>query len=111
MLIDLRWAELENRRKNIRLTFLYKIVNNKVEISVEDIDSFVVRRTTRCGSRLGKSDIEFNQKLHLPSAKTNQFQKSFVIRTIPQWNKLPVDILESSSIEAFKNKLEQMLYL
>ena len=82
---------------------MYKIVNNKVDIDLCDISTQIVDRTTWRGARLG---INFNQKLFLPSAKSTNFRKSFAIRTIPEWNKLPVDILQSSSLEAFKSKLD-----
>ena len=82
---------------------LYKIVNYKVEIELCDISTQIVDRTTRRGAKLG---TDFNQKLFLPSAKSTNFRKSFAIRTIPEWNKLPVDILQSSSLEAFKSKLD-----
>ena len=82
---------------------LYKIVNYKVEIELCDISTQIVDRTTRRGAKLG---TDVNQKRFLPSAKSTNFRKSFAIRTIPEWNKLQVDILQSSSLEAFKSKLD-----
>lgn len=102
----LGWAELETRRKAIRLSFIYKVLNNKVEITIQDLDSYIVDRTTRRGHKLG---TQFNQKLHLPSAKSTNFRKSFMCRSVPEWNNLPVDTLESSSLTAFKSKLDSLL--
>ena len=103
MLTELKWAELQTRRKDIRLSFLYKIINNKVDISLSDLDTYIVDRTTRRGASSGTS---FNQKLFLPRAKTSIRSQSFIFRSVPEWNTLPLDTLQSSSIDAFKSKLD-----
>ena len=70
LLNDLKWAELEQRRKNIRLSLLYKIVNYKVEIELCDISTQIVDRTTRRGAKLG---TDFNQKLFCPAQSQQTF--------------------------------------
>ena len=99
LLTELKWAELKSRRKDIRLSFLYKIINNKVEISLSDLDTYIVDRTTRRGGNTGSG---FNQKLFSPRAKTTVRRHLFILRSVPEWNTLPLDTLQSSSIDAFK---------
>ena len=103
LLTELKWAELKTRRKDIRLSFLYKIINSKVEICLSDLDTYIVDRTTRRGASSGSG---FNQKLFLPRAKTAVRRHSFIIRSVPEWNTLPLDTLQSSTIDAFKSKLD-----
>ena len=95
LLTELKWAELKTRRKDIRLSFLYKIINSKVEICLSDLDTYIVDRTTRRGASSGST---FNQKLFLPRAKTAVRRHSFIIRSVPEWNTLPLDTLQSSSM-------------
>ena len=61
LLTELKLAELKTRRKDIRLLFLYKIIN-KVEISLSDLDTYIVDRSTRRGASSGSG---FNQKLFI----------------------------------------------
>jgi hypothetical protein len=105
LLKTLEWAELADRRRNQRLILLHKIVNNQVDITCDDIGTYVVQRITRRGSKLGESGAVFNKKLYQPRAHTNTLQKAFVIRTIPVWNNLPVEVLQASSSTAFKSRL------
>ena len=96
LLQELKWAELADRRKSLRLSFLYKILNNHVDIQCSDLG---IKPNTR-PSRLGRN----RNKLFWPRAKTEIFKKSFAIRTISDWNSLPDESVTAGSVTAFKNQ-------
>ena len=73
---DLGWTDLLTRRKNYRLTSLYKILNGLIAVPVSD---------RRANTTLG--------------------QNYFLYKTIPDWNHLPPAAIESRSIAAFKSQL------
>jgi len=78
MLQDLQWQPLKERRREIRLTLLFRIVQGKIAIPVEDI-------LTRADARTrSQHDYKFR---HI-SANTQQY-KNFFVPTVPQWNTLP----------------------
>ena len=50
-----------------------------------------------------------NELLRVPSSKTNIFENSFTITAAKQWNELPLEVRNSSSLNAFKNTLKMYL--
>ena len=92
MMNDLEWPLLEHRRKNIRLTLLFKLVNGLVAIPPDDLLTPNVGRT-RSASNLDYKQYRCNTNIHM---------NSFVPRTIKDWNSLPADIKRADSIDKFK---------
>ena len=78
---ELQWETLQERRRIQRMIFVYKILNGQVAVPAELIDLELVARTSRG---------DYNQqKLYKPRTHTTEYHKSFVHRTIPEWNSLP----------------------
>ena len=96
---DLGWTDLQTnvRRKNFRLTSLYKIFNGLIAVPVSDLLTPADERT-RGGHKKSFKHIRANTTLG---------QNSFLYKTIPDWNHLPVPpaAIESRSIAAFKSQL------
>jgi len=98
MIQELEWKELEQRRKDIRLTMLYKIVHEIVHIPKEGILIPADKRT--------RSEHEY--KYRVPIQETNEYKHSFFPKTIPQWNCLPKALTRSDTVDAFKHGLKDI---
>lgn len=95
MLQNLKWTTLAERRKDARLTMLYKIVNHKIAI---DSDSYLFPANTRTRSK--------NNKKFIPYATSiDAYKYSFFPRTVPEWNNLDQCVIDCESVEAFKAAL------
>ncbi len=115
MLQDLELLPLQERRKNIRLQLLYKIINGLVPaIPPEDYLKPVqnkrrIRPTTFDGFNsknfVKNYQINHTQGLTVPSAKTDIYKNSFFIRTIKDWNLLEEETVTATSLENFKTRL------
>jgi hypothetical protein len=95
---NLKWQTLQIRRRNQRLTFVYKMINDLIAVPVLD---YLTRASTRTRSN-------HPHKFNHVQASTNQFKNSFFPRTIVDWNRLTEDTVCSSSVDSFKNKLSRM---
>ncbi|KAI8514688.1 hypothetical protein Bbelb_072790 [Branchiostoma belcheri] len=84
MLEQLQWPTLQNRRRNNRLTMLYKITQGLACVSCEALKLLPGNSTRR---RRGHSQ----QYQQLP-CRTNYRQYSFLPRTIRDWNSLPEEL-------------------
>ena len=95
MLNDLNWPSLAQRRKQARLTFMYKIVNNLVDLHK---DNYLFPPAW-----VGPRTKPHAYQLYQPS--TNYFKYSFFPRTVVEWNRLPAEVACAPSLEAFKSSL------
>ena len=95
MLNDLRlnWQTLEIRRKNQRLTMMYKIHNNLV-----GIDNFLEEKR-----RILPSHTHCYQ-YQVPVCTKDYHYYSFFPRATREWNKLS-DAVHATTVEGFKSKL------
>ena len=82
---DLGWTDLQTKRKNFRLTSLYRILNRLITVPVSDILTPVDERTRGANKKSVK---------HI-RANTTLGQNSFLYKTIPDWNHLPPAAIES----------------
>ena len=96
MLTKLEWPPLKTRRRNMRLTMLYKIRNNLVSIEKNNHLIPTTNRPTRYSHDL---------KYHVPYAKKNVYKYSFFPHTLTDWNVLPTDTVHAPSLDSFKSKL------
>ena len=76
ILKDLNWAPLKDRRRDIRLAMLFKIVKCNMPVQADDILLPADPRTRHHHS--------FKFK-HIQS-HTTQYKHSFFVRTVPEWN-------------------------
>ena len=113
MLKELNIPTLQQRRKDDRLTFLYKIseglipaipkenylnpIINKRKIRAKSFDNCVTTNFVNRRQTLNKDSYT------VPDSNTEQYKNSFFPRTIPEWNELEVS---ASTVEDFKRKIQ-----
>ena len=93
---------LEIRRLKLDLISIYKILHNLVELKFENF--FTISPTLKLYN-LRRHELHL-QKPKLP--QTSVRQHFFTYRTVNIWNQLPQDIVNSSSLENFKFKLNSL---
>jgi hypothetical protein len=98
MLSELNWTTLETRRRNARLTMLYKMINGHV---ATDHLQFAtpVSRPNRAAPSYG---------FLVPYSRTVYHQQAYFPRTIRDWNSLPPDIALAPTLESFKGQLANL---
>ena len=91
ILSQLNWNSLETRRKRQRITMLYKITNQLVDINPDDH----LKRNTRTGRghKQKYTQIRYN---------TRRYGDTFFPATIPDWNSLPEATVDATTITRFK---------
>ena len=96
MLQSLGWKNLEDRRRDVRLALLFKIVHGQVAVSVDDI------HLTKADSR---TRAKHPHKYRHKPANTTELQNFFTHRTIAEWNSLKADTVTACSLDSFKARL------
>jgi len=96
MIQELGWQTLEQRRKFFRLTLLYKMSHDLVDIDVDSYPSRHNESRTR-----GSHNFKYTQY----RATKNAYFDSYFPRTIREWNALPAAIVESDSLVRFQSGL------
>ena len=96
LLKHLKWTSLQEHRKHLRLVLMYKIVNGLVAVPATQLTPPSQR--TRA-----------NHKHKFTTIRTNcDIAKfPFYSRTIPEWNNLKAETVDSRSVEAFKARLSR----
>ena len=89
---------LEKRRLRGDLIEVYKILNEKERV---DKAKFFQPALDTYGLR-GHS-----QKLFKPRCRTTARKTFFLNRIIEEWNRLPQHVIDSSSVNVFKNRLDE----
>ena len=106
---------LQERREDLRLTFLYKVVRGLVpaippeKYLTPQKASRIIRAPNRpdylVQNPVHNQSRNHDRCLEIPSYNTEQYKQSFFPRTIIAWNKLNTNIVQASSLEAFKSAL------
>ena len=96
MLNNLDWETLEQRRKNDRLTMLYKVSHGLVGINGAEYLTHSDNRRTR-----GSHQFKY-QRQHI---RLDVHKYSFFNRTIPEWNELPDETTSAPSLDISKQRL------
>ena len=115
MLISLRLPTLQDSRRRQRLSLMYKMVEGHV-LAINKDDYIQPQRqrqailATRFKDYEHKNIVEIystnNSKCYKPiPAKTENFKNSFFVRTIYDKNKLDDSVINSDSVNSFKNRL------
>ena len=94
MIQDLGWPTLEHRRRNSRLTMMYKIFNHQVDIASSSKCSLSQSVTRGHVSRIVQSQCS-----------CVAYSNSFFPHTTRDWNMLPIDPSTFHTIDAFKSYL------
>ena len=91
---------LQTRRQAHRLTLMYKITNNHIDIDKHDYLQDANNLNTR------NSHSKKYQTYH---TNTNSYKHSYFPSTIRDWNRLPQHIIDSPTIHTFKNNIHNHL--
>ena len=94
MIADLGWDTLQKSRDFARLSMMYRIVHNLVDIPVEPY-------LTPSTSMTRGHDSRFHQI----RTTNNTYKQNFFPRTIVLWNQLPQTAVRQTTLEAFQNQL------
>ena len=108
---------LQDRRKAIRLTFMYKVVEGLVPAMPTNNFLTFNRPGRQIRSRRDPNFISKNaidnyirnntRSIKIPDSRTDQYRHSFFVQTAVDWNHLPDDVVYSKSIDIFKKHLER----
>ena len=98
MLQSLQWRSLDQRRKNNRLSLLYKITNDLVAISGDRYLTALQRQSR------SSHPVTYRQLL----TSTDYYKYSFFTRTIVLWNSLPLAVVSLPSVDEFKRTVSQI---
>ena len=102
MLDDLGWRDLDLRRKDMRLTLLFKVLNHSGKenyaVTAEDLNLKVLESRFR---PRGTHPLILGEVL----CKTEERGNFFPHNTIPDWNKLPASVVLAPSATSFKTRL------
>ena len=101
---ELRLLSLEDRRFIADVVFFYKVVNNNVRLTLDSRVRFP--RDVDRGYAMRSLDTP---NLLTSLSRTNSFKFSFMKRIVGEWNSLPLDIREASSVADFKLKVSTFL--
>ena len=89
----LGWKPLENRRAVSRLALLYKSIHYTVAINTDE------HLTSQADNKIHtrkSCEISFTH----PTVKKDCYKHSFLPRTMTEWNLLPPDIRQSTSVDS-----------
>ena len=92
--------QLEKRRQAHRLTVMYKITNNIIDIDKQKYLQAAHTLVTR---------NSHNKKYLTYQTSTDSYKHSFFPQTIREWNRLPSHIINSPTTNTFTNKLHKRL--
>ena len=118
MLKDLDLPTLQQRRKVLRLTFLFKIAENLVPAippenylkPIKNKRNIKAKYFSDCISKNVVENYETNNSRPfkiLEAKNSQQYKNSFFVRTISDWNKLDNSIVNAGSVDCFKARLRK----
>ena len=108
---------LQERRKQLRLVYFYKIVEGLVpaipcDKFLEKQKSGRQRKTTQSSDFLTQNPVENyvrnnNKCFKIQPCNTEQLKNSFFIRTTVEWNHLSDKIVNSQSVPCFRSAIRK----
>ena len=101
MLSELQWPALNIRRHISRLTILYQGLHNLISL---EIPTYITTTTTTHLTRF-QHPFHFN----IPTARSNHYHNSYFLKTLRDWNLLPIPAIEASTLNCFTNQLRKLL--
>ena len=96
MLKQLNWASLHERRARAKVDMVYRMANGLVDLPA----SLLVPSPAIRGH---------SKKYLVPFARVGIYQHSFVLDGIRLWNALPQRLVDSPSLDCFRNSLERLM--
>ena len=118
MLKDLKLPELQQRRKELRLTLLFKIAEGLVPPIHSDVyltpktEGREIKQNPRyrdyeAKNIVTKYETKNSRTFVIPRSGTNVYTNSFFVRTVVDWNHLGNDIVTAGSLDSFKSQLKK----
>ena len=116
MLKDLKLPTLQERRKQLRLIFMDKMVEGLVP-AMPSSQFFTPKNTSKrqikakkfdnCESSniVNRSATHNSRPFVIPRSPTDQFRHSFFVQTVLEWNHLNNNTMTASSIDNFKKMI------
>ena len=98
LLADLEWKSLKHRRTKHDLILFYQAIHGNIETPLPPY-IMPVKRNNKSHHEKGYIQMY---------AKNDPYKNSFIPRTIPIWNRLPLDTVNSSNKETFKLALSKL---
>ena len=95
MLKELEWPTLQQRRKETKITVLFKALQNEIYIETNHLQPTNTRQRTR----------GHNRRFVIPRSRVKCHEQSFFPSTIRMWNCLTQSVVNSNSVEQFRNRL------
>ena len=115
MLHELNFPTLQDRRRDQRLTLMYRVVECHVpainpDHYIQPQRQMLGTRATRFTENEHKNIVEHystnNSKCFKPiPTKTEIFKNSFFVRTVYDWNKLDESVINTNSLNSFRKRL------
>ena len=99
MMKDLKWQPLHERRRDQRLTLMYKMVNGLVAIPADTLFT--------CNTRPSRNS--HSKTIRVTTCNTEVYKNSYVPTTINDWNQLPEVGINSETLNQFKAALRKKL--
>ena len=99
MMSNLGWDTLQKRRDLARLSMMYRIVHELVDIPVEP---YLIPLTSMTRGH--------DSRFHQIRTSNTTYQHSFFPRTIYLWNQLPQTAVSQTTLEAFQNQLATLSF-
>jgi len=97
LLRQLEMETLEERRREMRLCMLFKILNDLVDVPHSDLLTIAQQRTR------GSHSLKFDTL----RANTDTLKYSFYSRTIVDWNGLYEEVVTAQTLPSFKERLRR----
>ena len=101
MLQDLGWKSLELRRRDSRLTLMFKILQGDVCIQCPGLN-VAVQRSRR-------TSVAHSRQLVRHVCKKDYRLNAFLPRTVRQWNALPEHVVSAACADTFRQKVSDLV--
>ena len=95
MLHQLQWPTLQERRAQFKVVMVYRIVHCLIDIPREHLQPAIT------------SQRGHTQKFIVPFARTLLYQRAFFPDSIRLWNALPKDMVNCTSVDQFRQKVQE----
>ena len=99
LLKELKWPPLADRRRDLKLTLLFKIYKGDVALTLDSFNIKFSERATKAASVITEDGSVISYKLDSIEAKKAPLRNSTIPTTITLWNKTPGCILSSSTTD------------
>ena len=93
---------LYNRRRFLRLVFIFKILNN--QNCPKQLEGYLTSR-----AELQNRNLQNQGTLNVPQSRTSSARKTFQIAGASDWNSLPTELRKTTSIGSFKFNIFKQL--